>query len=140
MTGPTNSPKKDLESYEEIANPFEEEEDETIIVDMTDHAKIEDKAVRVELRRTRDPATSEKRAPISLRILDPSNLVGLLNPYDLPEEGKHFNLPYHSCNNLSIFGTLLSEEPIQHLIKEENCFFFETSEVQWRLKILDTGN
>ena len=139
MSGPTNFPKKDLENYEEISNPFEEE-DETIIVDMTEHANIEDKAVRVELRRTRDPATSTKRAPALLRIIDPSSLVGLLNPHDLPEEGKHFNLPYHSCNSLSIFGVLLSQEPIQNLTREEDCFFFETSEGQWRLKILDAGN
>lgn len=125
---------------EEISDPFEEEEEDAIVVDMTDHADIEGKALRVELRRTRDPITAIKRAPIALRIADEHSLTGLLSPEELPQEGKNFILPYHRCNKLSVFGVLNSEEPITNLIENDNCFYFETSVGQWRLKVLDVGN
>ncbi len=110
------------------------------LVDMTSHADISGDALRVELRRTRDPATANNRASPSSRIMDSNFIVGLISPEQLPQEGKNFQIAYHSWNGKSDFGFVDSFEPITNLIQEDNCYYFETSEGQWRLKILSAGN
>lgn len=130
---------KPNEELLDTESPFEElEETKSIIIDMTDHADIEGKAVRVELRRTRDPATGTTTP--SKKLLDGNYIIGLISADDLPEEGKNFRMPYHNFNSLADFGSVDSQEPISELLFEEGCYYFNTGEGQWRLKVLDAGN
>ena len=113
-------------------------EDESIVIDMTEHAGIENRALRVELRRTRDPATGI--VSTSKKLLDSNFIVGLIKPEDLPVEGKSFRMPYHSFNALADFGSVDTQTPVTSLVIDDDCYYFRTEEGQWRLKILDAGN
>jgi len=126
-------------SLDDIEEPFEEEE-KNIVVDMTDHTEITDQALRVEFRRTRNPAAASGKVTPEKRLLDKSKVIGLINKEALPREGETFIMPYHSWNNLSDFGSINSVEPVQDLFHEGDCYYFITSEGQWRLKVLDAGN
>lgn len=110
----------------------------SLVIDMTEHVKVGDNALRVEFRRTRSPAAGSKEH--TKRIVDSNFIVGLIDENDLPKEGKSFKMPYHSFNSVSDFGSIDSDEPIRDLVIENNCYYFETSEGQWRLKVLDVGN
>lgn len=123
----------------ELESPFEEvEESSSLVIDMTAHADIEGEAVRVEFRRTRDPATGPV-AP-SKKLLDSNYLIGLIKKEDLPQEGKSFKMPYHNFNSLADFGSIDSQSPVTELVVEEDCYYFNTNEGQWRVKVLDSGN
>lgn len=136
--------KKDSLLLTEVEEPFSEIEKKTeeiedpIFVDMTKHSGITGVALRVELRRIRDPAIG-KVLPEN-KIIDDNFIIGLINPESLPEEGKSFRMSYHILNNLLDFGNVDSVEPIKDLVKDEAKFYFSTSEGQWRLMILDIGN
>lgn len=134
----TQQIEQELESR--VEEPFVEPdgEEDSIFIDMTDHASVTGKALRVELRRTRDPATG--RPSYKRKLVDPNYIIGLISPEDLPQEGKEFMIPYHSLNGLADFGRVNSREPIFNLVEYEDCFFFTTSEGEWRLKIIDEGN
>ncbi len=123
---------------DEVEEPFGEEEG--IVVDMTGHAEISDEAIRVELRRTRDPTAAHGKVPPGKRLVDKSRVVGLINEESLPKEGETFKMPYHSWNDMTDFGSISSGEPVRELFYEDNCYYFITSEGQWRLKVLDAGN
>lgn len=128
-----NDDPRDLES------PFDEvEEESSIVIDMTGHTDIDGDAIRVEFRRTRDPATGPV-AP-SKKLLDANYLIGLIRREDLPQEGRSFRMPYHNFNSLADFGSIDSQSPVFGLVVEENCYYFSTTEGQWRVKILDAGN
>jgi hypothetical protein len=109
-----------------------------IFVDMSSHAQINGKALRVELRRVRDPAIGKVAAP--KRLVDENCIIGLISPEDLPKEGKEFRMPYHSYNNFIDYGSIKSNEPVTDVLENEGNYYFSTSEGDWRLKILDAGN
>jgi hypothetical protein len=121
----------------EVVSPFEDERGK-VLIDMSKHAGIAGKALRVELRRTRDPAMGA--VPPGSRIVDPHCVVGLISPKALPAEGEHFLMAYHSLSGITDFGNIDSHEPISNVVIEDSCYYFETSEGSWRLKILNVGN
>lgn len=120
-----------------VESPFEDERLD-VLVDMSKHADIDGVALRVELRRTRDPAVGPVDA--LLRIVDPNFVVGLISPDALPMEGLHFEMAYHSLSGIADFGRIDSHEPISNLVIDTPDYHFETSEGFWRLKILNAGN
>jgi hypothetical protein len=109
-----------------------------IVVDMTSHAEVTADVIRAEFRKVTDPISGPKRP--SDRIEFDSFVIGLLDAQGLPEEGQPFRMSYHILNNISNFGKIDSNEPITNLVIEGNCYYFSTSEGQWKLKILDVGN
>ena len=122
-----------------LESPFDDlEEEDSLVIDMTNHADIEGVAIRVELRRTRDPATGAVSP--AKKLLDSNYIIGLIRPEDLPREGQHFRMPYHNFNSLADYGSVDSQEPISGLTVEDDCYYFSTTEGQWRLKVLDAGN
>lgn len=125
--------------YKQVDNPFFEELP-PVMVDMTEHTDIAGHPVRVELRRTRDPATALKGVSPSKKLIDSSYIIGIIDRDTLPREGEPFKMAYHNWNDVTDFGNVHSKEPIRDLVEEDGCYYFTTSEGQWRLKVLDVGN
>lgn len=120
----------------EVETPLVEED--SLLVDKTEHSGIVGDVLRVELRRTRDPTTGTTAH--TQRIVDRNYIIGLIGPDDLPEEGRAFKMAYHLFNNQADFGNVDSSELITDVLYEEGCYYFTTSEGDWRLKVLDVGN
>lgn len=137
-TTPTtkNNPDENLDLFD-VDFGIELDTDD-VLIDMTQHTRIDGVPLRVELRKARDPATGPLKP--SRRIIDSNYVIGLIGIADLPKEGQEFTISYHSWNGLSDFGTLGTREPITQVSKIGDCYHFTTSEGQWRLKILDVGN
>lgn len=145
MTTPKTS-KETIGDYTEVDDilelleEIEAEEADSFVVDMTDTTNIRTGALRVELRRTREPAASIHKVPHSQRLPDENCIIGIIDEEDLPQEGEMFSMPFHMYNSYSDFGNVNTKEPVTDLYYEEGCYYFTTSEGQWRLKILDCGN
>lgn len=117
------------------------EEERLFLVDMTNHANIHGKALRVELRRLRDPVAS-KATVYGKKIAEPNYIIGLLETERLPLEGSVFKMPYHSLNGLQHFGVADFREPVTSVAKSEDAryIYFATSRGEWRLELLGAGN
>ena len=133
-----NNKQNTQRELEELDDPFFEENISSILVDMSDHFETGGDVVRVELCRTRDPASGPVEP--SKKLFGPTYIIGLIDPSDLPQEGKDFRMPYYAMNSLADFGSVDSREPIKDLIVEGDSYYFTTSEGQWRLRVLDSGN
>lgn len=120
-----------------VKSPFKDER-LNVLIDRSEHANIKGKALRVELRRTRDPAIGT--VDPDKRIVDDNFVVGLIEDSELPCEGVNFKMAYHSLSGISDFGIIDSQEPIINLVVDTPNYYFETDEGFWRLKILNIGN
>lgn len=122
-----------------VHSPFEDDtETLSLFTDQSKHANIKGDAVRVELRKTKNPAVG--KITYNNKLVDPNFIVGLLSKDDMPQEGKEFKMSYHSINNVNNFGSINSREPVHSVFKLDDYFFFATSEGEWRLEILNVGN
>ncbi|MFQ5351744.1 MAG: hypothetical protein ACE5D3_01570 [Candidatus Binatia bacterium] len=133
----TTSPKR-RRLADDVADPFPPKK--SVLIDVTDLAGIDGEMLRVELRRTRDPAARGGSVPPADKLVDKSNVVGLIKETDVPAEGRPFQLAYHNWNGLIDFGTLSTGEPVRDVVYDDGCYYFVTNEGQWRLKVLDAGN
>lgn len=122
---------------DEVESPFKEKKN-LILIDMTKHTGISGRALRVELRRIRNPATGPVKP--EKKIVDHHHVIGLISREALPTEGVNFKMAYHRLSGIPDFGNIDSREPVSNVSSTEGCFYFETSEGHWRLKILNIGN
>jgi len=110
-----------------------------VVIDISDNITIEGEPIRVELRKMKPPLHKGG-------ALEESNsyLVGIIDNKDLPKEGEEFVLSYHYFNDLFDLGRVCSQEPIynveHHASTAGDCYYFTTSEGNWRVKLLDRGN
>lgn len=115
--------------------------EKVIVIDMTSHVGTEGKALRVEMRRIRDPATGKTKT-YDRKIADTNYVIGLLKAEGFPIKGIIFKMPFHSFNGLLDFGVIDSRSPVTEVVKsKDNKYtYFATSAGEWRLELVGTGN
>jgi len=127
-------------AQEGTSKPAPKKKKSSIFIDGTKHTKIYGPALRVELRRVKDPPTGKAR--YMKKVVDSDFVIGLVEEENLPQEGIRFSMPYHSLNGLIEFGIVDTSVPIEGVEhhKDTATFFFTTKDGYWRLTVLDVGN
>lgn len=109
-----------------------------LFVDMSTHLGTTGDVIRVELRKCRHPAAGKIRPERG--IPEESYLIGLIPPEAVPQEGEEFALRYYNYNGQLDYGLVVTSSPAKNVLQVDNCFYFATSEGDWRLKLLGPGD
>jgi hypothetical protein len=135
----------DTPTYPEVESPFPDTN--SLLVDMTKHTGMSGAALRVELRRVREPAAGPLKP--ENRVAESSFVIGLTTEDKLPQEGQPFTMPYHlmsgnegyGIGHVIDFGYVDSKESVVNVsVVDDTDYHFETSEGLWRLRLLGKGN